>query len=181
MELQIDFHIDYELPLSVRQSLQVLLSDCFPEYLSERLYYKQVPHGRLLAVKDGCLVGQVGIDYRVVRIGDQVLRTFGVVDLCVASEVQGHGIGRQLLEALEARARHGEVDVLMAIADDPRLYAAGGFKRINPMTRWLAIEDRTSIHLVEKDLGGCMLVKMVRTEQPVVENRGSVDLLGYLF
>jgi GNAT superfamily N-acetyltransferase len=181
MGVQIDFHLDYELPISVRSSLQALLAECFPEYLSDRLYYKQVPHGRLLALKDGRLVGQVGIDYRVVRIGDQVLRTFGVVDLCVASEVQGHGIGRQLLEVLEARARHGEVDVLMAIADDPRLYAAGGFRRINPTTRWLAIEDRTSIHLVEKDLGGCMLIKMVRKRQPLVENCGSVDLLGYLF
>jgi hypothetical protein len=69
----------------------------------------------------------------------------------------------------------------MAIADDPRLYAAGGFKRINPITRWLAIEDRTSIHLVEKDLGGCMLVKVVNNGLAHDEDWSAADLLGHLF
>lgn len=181
MDTRIDFHLDYQLRTSMPRDLQTLLAECFPEYLPDRLYYKQVPHGRLLAMKGGRLVGQVGIDYRVVRIGDRFLSTFGVVDLCVASDARDDGIGTQLLNALEARARHGEVDLLMAIADEPRRYATRGFQRIDPMTRWLAIEDRMSVHLVEKDLGGRMLVKVIRKDLVLDEDCRTADLLGHLF
>ena len=181
MNLQIDFHLDYDLAPSVRPNLQGLLSNCFPDFFSDRHYYKQVPHGRLLARQHGRLVGQLGIDYRVVRFGNKVLSVFGVVDLCVALDARGRGIGGQLLDALEARARHGEVDLLIAIADDPRLYAAQGFQRVDPVTRWLAIEDRRSINVLEKKLKGRMLVKMVRKDDAPDNLFGAADLLGYLF
>ena len=48
----------------------------------------------------GDVAGQMGVELRAIRVGDTVVRTFGVVDLCVAESQRSHGLaGRLLAEA----------------------------------------------------------------------------------
>jgi GNAT superfamily N-acetyltransferase len=176
--MEITFHCDYAVPADLQPGLKDILRTCFPAFLADRSYYKQVPHGRLLAVDKTRVVGQVGIDYRVVRWGDLVFSLFGVVDLCVRPRWRCAGIASQLLARLEARARAGSIDVLMAIADDDRLYRRNGFFPIDTDARWLGIEERASIDIIKKRLAGCVLAKPLRDG---VNLSTPVDFLGHLF
>ena len=74
-----------------RQQIQALLQLCFPGYPS-RTYFKLPPHFRYLAMADGRLAAQMGVELRVVRAGRTVLRTFGVSDLCVRTSQRSRGL-----------------------------------------------------------------------------------------
>jgi hypothetical protein len=81
------------------RQVQALLQACFPGYPS-RSYFKLLPHFRYLVMTGGVLVAQMGVELRVIRVGRTVLRTFGVVDLCVQTSERSHCLGRQLLAEL---------------------------------------------------------------------------------
>jgi hypothetical protein len=72
------------------------LRSCFADY-PDRRYFKLPPRFRYLAPVAGTLVGQLGVELRTIRAGDQVLRTLGVVDLCVRAESRTHGLAGRLL------------------------------------------------------------------------------------
>src|SRR5215467_8779811 len=88
-----------EIGRDLRQQVQALLQACFPGYPS-RSYFKLPPHFRYLVMTSGVLVAQMGVELRVIRVGGTVLRTFGVVDLCVRAGERSHGLGRRLLAEL---------------------------------------------------------------------------------
>ncbi len=67
----------------VRSQLRTLLDACFPGTLKGRTYFKQLPHMRLLAMDGGSVVGQVGVDGRVVNVGGTLVSIFGLIDLAV--------------------------------------------------------------------------------------------------
>ena len=59
------------------RQLQTLLQASFPGYPG-RSYFKLPPHFRYLAMTgDGEVAGQLGVEFRVIRVGDAVVRTFG--------------------------------------------------------------------------------------------------------
>ena len=80
-----------EIGGDVRQQIQALLQLCFPGFPG-RTYFKLPPHFRYLAMADGGLVAQMGVELRVIRAGRTVLRTFGVSDLCVRTSERSHGL-----------------------------------------------------------------------------------------
>jgi hypothetical protein len=80
-----------EIGADLSGRLQSLLQACFPGYPS-RSYFKLPPHFRYLAMTSGGgVVAQMGVEFRVVRAGDTVVRTFGVVDLCVQESQRSRG------------------------------------------------------------------------------------------
>ena len=71
-----------EISADLHGDLQLLLQECFAGYPG-RSYFKLPPHFRYLAMTgSGGVAAQVGVEYRIIRVGDAVLRTFGIVDLC---------------------------------------------------------------------------------------------------
>ena len=98
-----------EIGEDLSRQLQSLLQACFPGYPS-RSYFKLPPHFRYVATSgDGVVTAQMGVELRVIRAGDLVVRTFGVVDLCVGGSERSRGLASTLLaEVTEfARLRHG--------------------------------------------------------------------------
>ena len=80
-----------EIGANLSSRLQSLLQACFPGYPG-RSYFKLPPHFRYLAMTgSGGVAGQMGVEFRVIRVGDAVVRTFGVVDLCVAETERSRG------------------------------------------------------------------------------------------
>jgi GNAT superfamily N-acetyltransferase len=109
-----------ELPADLLRQVQALLQLCFPGYPS-RAYFKLPPHFRYLAMAGSELVGQVGVELRVIRIGSTVLRTFGVVDLCVRGSERSRGLAGRLLAEVTELARPCGMDFVVLFADDDRL------------------------------------------------------------
>jgi GNAT superfamily N-acetyltransferase len=166
-----------EIPADLLHQVQALLQLCFPGYPS-RAYFKLPPHFRYLAVAGSELAGQVGVELRMIRVGRTVLRTFGVVDLCVRESARSRRLAGRLLAEVTELARSCRMDFIILFADDDRLYTRNGWARVaNPCT-WLKIDNHTTLGLATAEDTGALMVKKIG---PHDWPDGEVDLLGHLF
>ena len=167
-----------EIGADLSGRLRSLLQACFPGY-PDRSYFKLPPHFRYVAMTGGGdIAAQLGVEFRVIRVGGTVLRTFGVVDLCVAEGQRSRGLAGTLLAEVTALARSCGMAFVVLFADDDRLYARNGWARVANRCSWLRINDHVTLGLAGPEDTGVMMVKAVG-EQPWPE--GDVDLLGHLF
>lgn len=170
---------EYEIDAQTTAQIVALLDESFPDTFDGRTYFKQLPHFRYLAFEGETLIGQTGVDHRVVRAGGKIIRIFGIVDLCVTPARRGSGLAGNLLRQVESLAAVSNVDFLVLIGDIDTLYITNGFQHVGPaLTKWLAVEEIESVAVIERDLSDCFLVKPVRGGiWPI----GPIDMLGYLF
>lgn len=160
------------------RQLQSLLQACFPGYPG-RSYFKLPPHFRYLAMtSSGDVAGQMGVEFRVIRVGDVVVRTFGVVDLCVARSQRSRGLAARLLADVTGFARDCGMAFIVLFTDDDRLYARNGWARVTNRCTWVRIHDHATLGIARQEDTGAMMVKAVG-EQAWPE--GDVDLLGHVF
>ncbi len=87
MSLIIEFASEQEITVAAHRELAKLLNCSFPNIFEARTYFKQLPHHRLIAKNGERTVGQMGIDHRIIRVGDEIVSIAGVIDLCVMAEV----------------------------------------------------------------------------------------------
>jgi GNAT superfamily N-acetyltransferase len=166
-----------EISADLRSQVQALLQASFAEYPS-RSYFKLPPHFRYVAMADGELAAQMGVELRVIRVGADVVRTFGVVDLCVRESERSRGLAGLLLTEVTGYARACGMDFVVLFADDSRLYRRNGWVRAaNPCT-WLKINGHRTLGLAIAQDTDALMVKAIG-EQAWPE--GDVDLLGHLF
>jgi GNAT superfamily N-acetyltransferase len=166
-----------EIPADLLDQARALLQECFPGYPS-RAYYKLPPHFRYLALAGGELVGQMGVELRVIRAGGKVLRTFGVVDLCVRESGRSRGLAGRLLAEVTQLARSCGMDFVILFADDDRVYTRHGWARAANPCSWLKIHEHVMLGLATAEDTGALMVK--KTGQHAWPE-GEVDLLGHLF
>ncbi len=170
---------EYAIDQTETSEISRLLDECFPDTFDGRSYFKQLPHFRYLAYQDEKIVGQLGIDHRVINIEGKIVRIFGLIDLCVLPAYRRSGIASNLLHTAEMQARCAQVDFLVLMGDNDTIYKAHGFNRVSPaMTKWLAVENVESVSIIERDLSDFFLVKSLSTEE---WPKGKIDMLGYLF
>jgi predicted N-acetyltransferase YhbS len=166
-----------EIGEDLQQHLQTLLQTCFPGYPG-RSYFKLPPHFRYIAMTSGALVAQMGVELRVVRVGSSVVRTFGVVDLCVTPGERSRGLAGRLLAEVTELARASAMDFVILFADDDRLYTRHGWARAANPCSWLKIHDHTTLGLATTVQTNALMVKAIgQNGWP----EGEVDLLGHLF
>ncbi|MCA9040204.1 MAG: GNAT family N-acetyltransferase [Planctomycetaceae bacterium] len=178
-DLQILSLPEYAIVGETRLQVQSLLGECFPGWFDGRSYVKQLPHFRFLAMEGESVVGQLGVDVRVINVGGTVIPIMGLLDTAVRLDRRNTGIATKLLDAAECHARDGELEFLVLMADRHDLYLKAGYRRIQPApTKWLAIEDRQTIKVIERDLSDCFMAK------PLTDKTwptGTIDMLGYMF
>ena len=154
-----------------------LLDACFDGVHGGRTWFKQIPHERLLAWRGCDLMGHVGMEYRVVRVGEAIVPILGIVDLCVVPAARRQGIGAALLQGAEERAR-GQ-SFALAMADDPRFYERAGYSLLNDANvTFLAIDELRCHSVIRRDLSEIFMVKQLTCD---AWPDGPIDLLGHLF
>ncbi|WP_064094011.1 GNAT family N-acetyltransferase [Rossellomorea aquimaris] len=165
----------------MKEEIQSLLSECFqPDYPTSRIYYKQLPHARVLALnEEGVLVGHAGLDYRVMNVNDTPVRVLGIIDLCVAPRYRSQGIGSRILLEVESFCQNRKVDFLLLFADQKGLYERNGFSSAHNKCRWLKINDQnqTTIGIGYEYIEELMIKEVGEREWP----NGDLDFLGYLY
>jgi predicted N-acetyltransferase YhbS len=173
--MQIIHEIDVDGPTHGR--IEALRNDACPEYAVARSYYKQLPNLRALQFDGADLVGTMGLDYRAMAVGDAVVKILGVIDFCVAAHARGQGIGSTMLRALIAYATARNVDFVILMADDPRLYARHGFQRVEAHASWLRIHEHKSYGIAFAHIDDLYVKQIGDKAWP----DGHVDWLGYMF
>lgn len=103
-------------------------------------YAQQFPHARFDIIElDGQPIGRIVVD----RPDDQV----HLVDLAIAPDRRGRGLGEAILRALmaEAEAAGRPVRLEVASSNDPsmRLYHRLGFRQVDETPLYIAMEWRT--------------------------------------
>lgn len=169
---------EYEIDEETEREIARLRNEAFPDFTTTRSYYKQLPHFRFLLREEGKLAGHVAVDYRVISLDGEPARIMGVVDLCVAKERRGRGMGGALLEAVERLARKTRTDFIILFADEPGIYEAHGFARGENTCTWLKIHEHRTLGIAEDSLADCLFVKPTGDR---AWTGGRADLLGYLF
>jgi GNAT superfamily N-acetyltransferase len=167
-----------EIDEDLSRQLQSLLQACFSGY-PNRSYFKLPPHFRYIATRsDGVVAAQMGVELRAIRAGDLVLRTFGVVDLCVGGSERSRGLASMLLAEVTEFARACAMAFVILFADDGRLYARNGWTHVSNRCTWVKIDNHTTLGLTSRVDPGVMMVKAVGNQAWPADD---VDLLGHLF
>lgn len=177
MESVLKVIAELDVEHSVKEDIQELRNSCFPEYSFDRSYYKQLPHYRVVEYKDAQLIGYMGLDYRVVSVNGLPFKTLGVIDLCVSSDFRGKGLASEMLASLSSYAECRDVDFLMSIADDAKIYASNGFSPVNSYNSWLRIDEHKNYGVAVECIDDLYIKQVGQLKWPV----GHVDWLGYMF
>jgi GNAT superfamily N-acetyltransferase len=166
-----------EIGVDLGRQLQALLRDSFPGYPG-RSYFKLPPHFRYLVVTGDAVAAQMGVEFRVIRVGPQVVRAFGIADLCVRKSERSRGLAARLLAEVTRLARTCQVDFVVLFADDDRLYLRNGWVRAANTCSWVKIHDHATMGLATAQDTRALMVKATGER---AWPGGDVDLLGHLF
>ncbi len=124
---------EYEIEPNLHEEITALKNECFPEEAKDRSYYKQLPHFRYLAFDKEQLIGQMGVDHRMIMVGTEVVSIFGLIDVCISEEFRQQGIASEMIDEVSDLAKSAEIDFLMLVADDHRLYLKNGFRPVSAL------------------------------------------------
>jgi N-acetylglutamate synthase-like GNAT family acetyltransferase len=177
-ELIDEFKLDQETKAQVAELLKI----CFPEEdFNGRIYFKQLPHYRLLLKDKTKIIGQLGLDYRMMTLNQQPISVLGIIDLAILPTYQGQGLGTKLLKELDSIVKkHSEnIDFLFLVADKHHFYENCGFKLIKQHVKWLTIEEHINYGLQEKEFDNCLMIKQIG-QKKWIEN-GELDMFGYWY
>ncbi|MCT4786983.1 GNAT family N-acetyltransferase [Exiguobacterium aestuarii] len=177
--MRIEQHLEMTISESINTELIELLQHAFPSIYPNRRYFKQLPHLRLIAYEDEQIIGQVGLDFRVMNVDGEPIHVLGIIDLCVRKEVRGRGVGLALMEEVIALGEEYPIDFLLLFADRPDLYERIGFHTVSNTCTWLQIDDENQ---TTRGIGEASFDElMVRSVGDKKWTEGKLDLLGYLY
>ncbi len=171
-------YIEHEIDSETHKHIEILRNECFPDEQKIRSYGIQIPHFRFLTYNGFDLVGHLGIDHRMMSFNHKPYSVFGIIDLCVCAKYRNQGIGKSLLADVESLAKTHNIDCMVLLAGDFRLYEDAGFTSINSTCQWLHIIEYANYGVAVEHIKGELLIK------PLSENfiaKGPVDFLGYMF
>ena len=155
-----------------------LLSSCFSGYPKNRSYFKQLPHFRMLVKNEAQLIGHVAVDHRLINVGSDVFRIFGLADVCVDKDFQSKNIASHLLNQLDQLAQKSGVDFIVLITNQHPFYQKNGFSIVDNVCRWVFINDDHTLGVSQRKLGKSIMIKPFSNKD---WGNGILDFLGHIF
>ncbi|MEN7547249.1 GNAT family N-acetyltransferase [Rapidithrix thailandica] len=173
---------EFQLDPSSKTQIANLLKACFPEEeFHGRTYFKQLPHYRLVMKEGELIVGQLGLDYRVMSLGGQPINVLGVIDVTILPELQGQGLGTKLMKALGGMVSKytDNVDFILLIAEKHQFYENCGYTLVKQKVKWLTIEEHINYGLQENEFEDCIMIKQVGKKE--WKENAELDMFGYWY
>lgn len=170
--------IEFDIKEATHGQITRLRNICFPETKVERSYYKQLPHFRYLAFENDLLIGHMGVDYRVISVGNCIFKIFGVIDLCVIPTHRNQGIATKILNLLSELAKEKYIDFIFLVADNKKVYLKNGFEVVSNYCSWLRIDEHKNYGVAFEIIEDEFMIKQIGIKTWCNE---PIDLLGYMF
>ncbi|MDA0155698.1 GNAT family N-acetyltransferase [Vibrio sp. Makdt] len=168
---------EIEVSKQQHQAITTLRNSAFPEHQVQRSYFKQLPHMRALQLEQGKLVGYLGLDYRMINVGGHAFKVLGVIDFCIAEDVQGKGLGSAMLCELDAYAKERDVDFIILISELHSFYSSHGYNRVVADHSWLRLNEHLSYGIAVEEVDDLYVKSISGVSWP----SGKVDWLGYMY
>lgn len=168
---------EIDLTKTQQKAIETLRNQSFPDHQVERSYFKQLPHMRALQYEENQLIGYLGLDYRVIKVGDMAYKVLGVIDFCVAEQHRRQNIGSSMLSEVSSFAENRDVDFIMLISDLKEFYSSRGYININGTHSWLRLHEHTNYGVAVEHIDEFYV-------KPISGKRwaeGDVDWLGYMY
>lgn len=176
--MTITHQADYLLSPFQSTAIARFLEQNFAQYPTQRSYFRQIPHFRILAHDEqGQLCGHLAVEHRLVNNAGQILRVFGITDVCVHSSQRNKGLGTKLLKFAENLGQSSAIDALLLIASEPEFYLKNDFLAVENACKWLFLQGDQTLGVLNRKVGGLM-VKMLSAK---TWREGQLDLLGHIF
>ncbi|EJL6405652.1 GNAT family N-acetyltransferase [Vibrio parahaemolyticus] len=168
---------EIDVSKSHHKAIEVLRNQAFPQNQVSRSYFKQLPHMRALHFQGEKLVGYLGLDYRVVRVGEEIHKVLGVIDFCVDERYRGQGIGSSMLSEVTAFAESKDVDFIILISDLHDFYSSNGFSKVQGIHSWLRLHEHTNFGVAVEHIDELYIKPLSGKSWGV----GHFDWLGYMY
>lgn len=170
---------EFEITKPKATAISQLLQQSFDLFPDSRIYYNQVPNFRLLAWKQEALIAQVGIVYRIVSLGNEPIRIFGIMDLCVDDNFRNQQIGTKLLKKIDELAKANEIDFVLLFGDGQDFYLNNNYQLVNNPCRWVLLKNHRTMGILQRTIPETLLVKQIG--KTVWKNDATLDLMGFVF
>ena len=176
--MKIKRFIEFEISSDIHSQIIKLKNKCFPDFQKPRSYYKQLPHFRYIVFEGKTLIGHMGVDHRVILMGETPKHIFGIIDLCIDIKFQNKKIASTLLRKITVLGSENNIDFIILLTKDSRLYKKNNFKTISAYCSWLRINDHKNFGVGFENIKNEIMIKELGKNK--WENK-PLDFLGYLF
>lgn len=171
--------IVYEINVTEKQHKEIMMlrNQSFPKHQVSRSYFKQLPHIRALQYEGDVLIGYLGLDYRVIKVGNEVHRVLGVVDFCVAEHYRGQGLGTFMLSEISLFSEGKGVDFIILLSELQSFYSARGYIQVKETNSWLRLHEHTNYGVAVEHVDELYIKPM----SAKTWGGGHIDWLGYMY
>lgn len=172
---------EFKLDVRIQEQIRVQLKTCFGDSeFDKRIYFKQRAHYRLLLKNEDKLIGQMGLDYRAMFLGDEAIQVLGLIDFTVDPKFQGKGYGTKMLKELDQIALQFDtnIDFLLLAADTHKVYLNNGFKRLKQKVKWLGFHKHQTTEIITRDTD-FLMIKPLGKKQWRAD--ALLDMMGYMY
>lgn len=156
--MQIDRIEEWCLTAVDEAQIVLLLSSAFDTAFSERSYYMQRHHFRLVA-RDPEIVAHMGLLFRTVRQGDRLIPIMGLADVATDIKRRGQGIASALLAAAISEAKESIAEFFLLFGD-AAIYAGMGFRSAPNSLRFVDLTDAKTGDVRENNSDDLMVLEL---------------------
>ena len=158
-------------------AIKALLQACFPDYPPHQSYFKQVPQSRILVWEKEELIGHANIEYRKIKVGTTIMKSFLIGDICVSQAFQHQQIASKIIQQIEQLGKTNELDFLIVVVSDTGLYKSNGFSVVDNTCRWVIIQNNVTLGVIERTLNNSLMIKSLGN---LTWNDGVIDFMGHI-
>lgn len=169
---------EFQIDETTQEAIRSLLLKSFSGYPAGKSFFKQAPDFRYLLWEKDYLIAHMAVEHRYINNSGQLLRIFGVADLCVDEDFQHQKIASRLLLELETLGKLYDIDFIVLQAQDQQLYINNGFQAQSNLCQWLLIQNNTTLGVARRRLEQSLMIKPLNQKQ---WGTGLVDFMGHVF
>ncbi|SHH08892.1 Predicted N-acetyltransferase YhbS [Cognatiyoonia sediminum] len=169
----------HELDLTSEDEAQIadLMARCFETDFGGRSFFQQRHHLRLALRDEGKIVAHMALDFRVIRLGEDLCDAVGLAEVATDPTYRGKGLATVLMNAAVEEAKASLADFFVLFGDRP-IYAGHGFRTVPNHAIYTTMEGARSGKVVQRPTGALMVLPL---RGKPWNDSVVVDLMGHKF